>query len=151
MGFARPAKPDATQKANATPASPAVSGTSAVNPVATHKPGTGTMTLDGETHSFVFEKCGKFSSRGKSYQVQGRTKGGSEPLLTIKFVPGLVFIGVSRIEPERINITYVNRENNPAVYRVNGSTVSVDGAFKTLKAPVTSHSIQMSFDCPGSH
>ena len=42
---------------------------------------------------------------------------------------------------------YMNNEINKDVFRVDGSTVTVDGAFKTVSAPVTGHSIQMSFDC----
>ena len=98
----------------------------------------GTWTLDGETRSFVVEKCSVFERGPGRYQVNGRAVGDDGSALSFKFTPRLSMISL-----------YMNNEVNADVFRVDGSTVTVDGAFKTMSVPVTGHSIQMSFDCSG--
>ena len=56
----------------ATPASPAVSSTSAANPVTALEPGQGTWTFDGETRSLVFEPCTDRSRDDENLRVEGR-------------------------------------------------------------------------------
>lgn len=59
-------------------------------------------------------------------------------------------INVQRNEPERSNIWYVIRGKNAAevVFRVDGSTVTVDWPFRIRSSYAsTFNSIQMSFDC----
>ncbi len=133
----------------AAPTSPAVSGAIAAIPAPALEPDKGTMTVDGETRSIVFDTC-KMLLRGKNYQVHGQAKDDAGHMVSLKFVPGLLMIGVSRMEPERTAKDYLNREKPALVYQVDGSTVTVDGTFQTLKVPITRRSIQMSFDCSAS-
>ncbi len=100
------------------------------------EPGKGTWTLDGETRSFVVEKCSVFERGPGNYQVNGRVIGDDGSTMGFKLTSRLSMIS-----------DYMNNEINADVFRVDGSTVTVDGAFKTVSAPVTGHSIQMSFDC----
>jgi hypothetical protein len=95
------------------------------------EPGKGTSTLDGETRSFVVEKCSVFERGPGSYQVNGRAIGDDGSTLSVKFTTGLSMISPSNV-PERINTGYMNNEVNTDVFRVDGSTVTVDGAFKTM-------------------
>jgi hypothetical protein len=143
-------KRDAAAKNQAVAAtSTVVSGTSAARPVTVHEPGKGAWTLDGETRLLVFKKCSVFIRDEYDRRVDGQAKDQDGSTLIVKLIPGYLKILVVGNEPERNQKYYANRDKNTEVFRIDGSTVTVDAAFKTTSPPITGHSIQMSFDCSG--
>jgi hypothetical protein len=132
----------------AAPASPVVSGTSAGSPVTAQEPGKGTITVDGETRSFVVEECRSLTSGAQ--RVDGRAK--DEAGYTVVFRLRDSRFTIDVYEPERSRVMYMNlgSDAEDMVFRVDGSTVSVDGLFRIGNnyAPLNT-SIQMSFDCSG--
>ena len=62
--------------------------------------------------------------------MDDRTKDDAGSTLRFRLMPDNFLIHVDRNEPERMNITYLNREGADAemVFRVDGSAVTVDGA-----------------------
>jgi len=116
------------------------------------EPGKGTMTVDGETRSIVFSSC-RMSAGGGKYSMIGRAKDDAGSTLRLRLSQSNYQINVTRNEPERINISYMNRGNDAedVVFRVDGSTVTVDGPFQIRSRPdlAANTSIQMSFDCSG--
>jgi hypothetical protein len=123
------------------------------------EPGKGTMTLDGETRSLVANAC-HMGTLLQPPQVNGDAKDNAGYTLNFKFMPGLESLQVSRTMPEVSSTTYRHSERNrakPAVYHVDGTTVTLDAKFEIAAIsgkssafiPSTKHSVQLSFDCFG--
>ncbi len=148
-----------TESVAAAPTSPAV-----VSPVTAPEPGKGTITVDGETRSFVVEKCRAFSfgyaldengklarAEGNNYRAYGSAKDDAGYTVDFRLRTQGLQIAVSRNEPEHSRTTYRTRpkEAEEVVFRVDGSTVTVDGLFRMGNSQAPNTSIQMSFDCSG--
>ncbi len=116
----------------------------AETPEPTQEPDKGTMTVDGETRSFVVKKCSLIPLDGGNYKIQGYARGDAGAMLRFNLAMGHGSISVQEggQDPKYV----APRDATAAVYRVDGSTVTVDGIFD-YKRGGTKHSIQMSFDC----
>jgi hypothetical protein len=110
--------------------------------------GKGTMTVDGETRSFAVLSCRVRPADGENYRVDGQAKDDAGSTLHFNFDPNSLRIMVRKL---RKAFFYINLEKKTeVVFRVDGSTVTVDGFFKINNATAaTSYSIQLSFDCSG--
>ena len=120
------------------------------------EPGTGTMTLDGETRSFVVNWCYMSRTNLQPRRVKGDATDDAGYTLTFDFMRGFAGLQASRTAPEVASTTYRNREK-PAAYQVDGTTVTLDASFEiaaisgksSSSIPSTKTSIQLSFYCSG--